>query len=221
MKKCKHCGGENPADALFCSECGRPLEEDEQGAAEASAPEVAKEEGGPAPSTGVEEEEELGPEALGVSLVLQNGNAIEREIEPGGEVVLGRNDFLNFLPNEAVKYISKQHLKLIKASSPSGAVRVEDTDSTNGTKLNGETLKPGLTKEISDGDELDLADGAAVADISLEEGQDKVQPEAEDSPAAGEPEPVGGQEESQPRCSNCGWYNPPGADRCEECGEPL
>lgn len=219
MKKCKHCGDENPDDAEFCTGCGHRLAE--AGGERSSDAGVREEEmSEPDPSAGVEEKkEETRSETMRIFLVLRNENSVEEKLDPEGEVILGREDFLNYIPREEAKYISRKHLKFVRAPDFPEKIKVEDMNSANGTSLNGEVLKPGTAYEIDEGDELDLADGSVVANFSLEEELATVDIKGSDE--TGEPEPVDSGREDQPRCPACGWYNPPGAKVCEKCGESL
>src|SRR4030042_5240277 len=62
---------------------------------------------------------------------------------------LGRNDFLKYVSSEVLKFLSREHI-LIEFEE--GKYHIVDTDSSNGTKVNGILLQSGERYEIKNGD---------------------------------------------------------------------
>lgn len=67
--------------------------------------------------------------------------------------------------------VSARHCELRRTAS--GGYEVRDTESTNGTRLNGESLGP-EPRELGDGDTLHLGDTAKVRFVRVNEIRDKV-----------------------------------------------
>jgi pSer/pThr/pTyr-binding forkhead associated (FHA) protein len=68
---------------------------------------------------------------------------------------LGRNDFEKSLPPEKLQYVSRQQL-IIKFVN--GKYLIEDSDSANGTKVNGMEIKGRYPQELKDGDSINISD---------------------------------------------------------------
>jgi len=79
---------------------------------------------------------------------------IDRAVNP-----VGRNDFGQALSPEELKYVSRQHL-LIR--SEGDRYYVEDSNSANRTRVNGVDIRNQGSKEIRDGDRIDVADTLAL-----------------------------------------------------------
>ena len=62
---------------------------------------------------------------------------------------VGRNDFIKYVSSEVLKFLSREHI-LIEFEE--GKYHIVDTDSSNGTKVNGILLKSGEKYELKDGD---------------------------------------------------------------------
>lgn len=71
------------------------------------------------------------------------------------ETTIGRTDFLEDISSKELKFISREHLKVVFEDGKYFAV---DEKSTNGTKLNGREIKRRGRKELSDNDKIVLAD---------------------------------------------------------------
>ena len=81
----------------------------------------------------------------------------------GGEIPLsgsarsyGRNDFKSLTSPEKSSLLSLQHLLI---NYDNGHYYIEDQDSNNGTKVNGEEIRGTGKHALKDGDVIDLADG--------------------------------------------------------------
>ena len=81
----------------------------------------------------------------------------------GGEIPLsgsarsyGRNDFKSLTTIEKSSLLSRQHLLI---NYDNGHYYIEDRDSANGTKVNGEEIRGSGKRALKDGDVIDLADG--------------------------------------------------------------
>jgi hypothetical protein len=66
---------------------------------------------------------------------------------------IGRSDFERIVSPEALRYISRQHLWI---KYDSGKYFAEDSDSANGTKVNGIEIKGKGLQELNDGDRIDI-----------------------------------------------------------------
>jgi len=80
----------------------------------------------------------------------------------GGEIPLsgsarsyGRNDFKSLTSSEKSGLLSRQHMLI---NYDNGHYYIEDRDSTNGTKVNGEEIRGSGKRALKDGDVIDLAD---------------------------------------------------------------
>lgn len=126
FRACPRCGFDrNPVTAKFCMNCGAEI-----------APCTCK-----TPPT-------VQPVAR---LVLPT----KREIVISElERTIGRADFLQDVPPEDVRFISREHLKI---TFENGKYYILDEKSTNGTRLNGAEIKGQGKKEVNDNDEIMLA----------------------------------------------------------------
>jgi pSer/pThr/pTyr-binding forkhead associated (FHA) protein len=66
---------------------------------------------------------------------------------------LGRDDLSNNYAADTLKYISRQHLSIGYENNEFYAV---DTNSSNGTKVNGLTIKSNQKYKLADGDQIEL-----------------------------------------------------------------
>jgi len=89
-------------------------------------------------------------------LVLPDGNEIRIDdaVKP-----IGRNDFDKIVPQENLKYISRQHLLIL---SNMGRYFIEDLNSVNSTKANGVDIRGKGRQELKDGDRIEIADMVAL-----------------------------------------------------------
>ncbi len=67
---------------------------------------------------------------------------------------LGRSDFQSVLPADKADRISRQHIEVVKDN---GQHYIEDRNSTNGTRLNGQAIKGTGRRPLNDGDTVELA----------------------------------------------------------------
>ena len=148
MLLCSHCGHENRAGSIYCERCGvalvpiplstRKLEDGDVGG-----------------ST-----DQLG--ADGVVILQVENDETPILVQMRREVVLGRvtetdneeRTYINLLPYGADEAgVSRRHVRLLREGR---AVYALDLNSTNGTRVNGEPLQPGVERRLRDGDELML-----------------------------------------------------------------
>jgi len=92
-----------------------------------------------------------GQEPPPAKLAMPDGNEI---LLAGNARSLGRHDFEAFISQEHVPYISRQHINLWYED---GQYYIEDRSSTNGTKVNGTSIKGTGRHQLSDGDSIELA----------------------------------------------------------------
>jgi hypothetical protein len=145
--KCPSCGHENPPDARYCENCGAAL------AAPASVPT-------PAP-TGVEAPPVAPPIAPVAALVIaETGTELPLDFSKG-EVLIGRSDpvsrvfpDVDLTPHGGYEAgVSRKHCRIFKQGDQ---FFVEDLQSTNGTRLNGQFIPPNQPHPLNDGDVLEL-----------------------------------------------------------------
>jgi hypothetical protein len=72
---------------------------------------------------------------------------------------LGRNDFRSLVKPEKADLISRQHVRF---DCENGEYYIEDRNSTNGTKLNGSSIRGKGKYLLKDGDEIELADALTL-----------------------------------------------------------
>ncbi len=89
----------------------------------------------------------VGPAA---KFVASNGS----ELSLAGDAPLGRRDFQHMVSPDKADLISRQH---VTVSYENGQYYIEDRGSTNGTRLNGSSIKGTGRQAIKDGDTIDLA----------------------------------------------------------------
>ncbi|MCZ7396970.1 MAG: FHA domain-containing protein [Candidatus Methanoperedens sp.] len=92
------------------------------------------------------------PRSVLAMLILPNNNEI-KITEP--EKIVGREDFVGAIPADDLQFIGRKHFKIIKMDN---GLYIEDLDSANGTKLNGDEIKGAGRIELKDGDEILVAD---------------------------------------------------------------
>jgi hypothetical protein len=90
-------------------------------------------------------------EAAPAKLIMPGGNEI---LLAGNARAFGRHDFEEFMPAEAVSYISRQHVNIWYEN---GQYFTEDRSSTNGTRVNGMDIKGTGRRALADGDIIELA----------------------------------------------------------------
>jgi hypothetical protein len=83
-------------------------------------------------------------------LILPNNNNI---IVDGAERVVGREDFVGVISTDKLLYIGKDHLKITKDGDN---FYIQDLNTKNGTKINGETLLSNERKLLNSGDEVEV-----------------------------------------------------------------
>jgi pSer/pThr/pTyr-binding forkhead associated (FHA) protein len=83
-------------------------------------------------------------------LILPNNNNI---LVDGAERVVGREDFVGVISTDKLLYIGKDHLKITKDGDN---FYLQDLNTKNGTKINGETLLSNERKLLNSGDEVEV-----------------------------------------------------------------
>lgn len=71
------------------------------------------------------------------------------------EETFGREYFFDSIPDHDLQYIGRQHFKIITLDD---GLYIDDQNSENGTKLNGEEIKGLGKRKLKDGDEILVAD---------------------------------------------------------------
>lgn len=148
--KCSSCGHENPPDARFCENCGATL------TVPAGAPTPPIE----APS--VEAPPVPPPVAVpaAVLVIVESGTELFLDFSKG-EVLIGRADpvsrvfpDVDLTPHGGYEVgVSRKHCRIFKQGDQ---FFVEDLQSTNGTRLNGQFIPPNQPSPLKDGDVLEL-----------------------------------------------------------------
>jgi ribosomal protein L40E len=126
VRTCPQCGVDNPLSAVFCMNCGAEISE-ARPIGQPTLPMVQ-------------------PVA---KLVLPTMREI---VISDLEMQIGRADFLEDMPPEDVKFISREHFRIIFED---GKYYILDENSTNGTKLNSIEIKG--KRELNDTDRIILA----------------------------------------------------------------
>lgn len=85
-------------------------------------------------------------------LILPNNHEI-KITEP--EKIIGREDLVGAISADELQFIGRKHFKIIQMDN---VLYIEDLDSANGTKLNGEEIKGNGRKELKDNDIILVAD---------------------------------------------------------------
>jgi len=162
--QCAQCGASALPGEAFCDNCGAPLQAGTPapsvgtGAAPQAAypaPVAAAPAYAPPPAAAPAVRAALAP----ARLVLKSGAALP--LPAAGQAVLGRSDPVsNFTPDidfaahgAIDSGVGRRHARLFIQQ---GQVMLEDLDSTNGTFLNGNRLKPRQAMPIRDQDTLQL-----------------------------------------------------------------
>lgn len=91
------------------------------------------------------------PRKVHAKLILPNNNEIKIT---DAEKIFGREDFMGVFPIDDLMVIGKKHLKIIKMLN---GTYIEDLNSQNGTKLNGEEIKGLGRRNLNGGDEIMVA----------------------------------------------------------------
>jgi len=100
-----------------------------------------------------------GVERVSIQLDVAGGGSVNKQLAPGDQARFGRQDFAGHVSDDQRKYISGTHFEICHRNG--GNVEICDTDSSNGTQLNGRDISDGEPRELSEGAELSLADGSA------------------------------------------------------------
>jgi hypothetical protein len=74
--------------------------------------------------------------------------------------VIGRNELQSVLPPNKADLVSRQH---IRVDYENGQYFIEDSGSTNGTRLNGQAIKGSGRHAIKNGDTVDMAGAVSLA----------------------------------------------------------
>jgi hypothetical protein len=90
-------------------------------------------------------------DAFPAALTMPDGHEI---LLAGNARSFGRKDFEEFIPQENVSYISRQHINIWYDIDQ---YYIEDRSSTNGTRINGVDIKGNGRHVLADGDEIELA----------------------------------------------------------------
>ncbi len=105
------------------------------------------------------------PRTVLAKLVLPNNNEI-KIMNSEKEDVFGREDFVGVIPVHDLQFIGRRHFKVLKMDD---GLYIEDLDSANGTKLNGEEINGAGRKELKDGDEILVADVLKMRYVHFQE----------------------------------------------------
>jgi pSer/pThr/pTyr-binding forkhead associated (FHA) protein len=76
-----------------------------------------------------------------------------------GSGTLGRKDFRSLLGPEKAALVSREHIRL---DYEDGQYYIEDCGSTNGTRLNGTSIRGKGRQPLKDGDEVELANALTL-----------------------------------------------------------
>ncbi len=141
--KCPSCGHENPPDARFCENCGAPL------TAPAGVPL-------PAPT----EVPSVAPPPVAALVIEGTGTEVPLDLSKS-EVLIGRADpvsrvfpDVDLTPHGGYEAgVSRRHCRIFRQGDQ---FFVEDLQSTNGTKVNGQFIPPNRPHPLKDGDVLEL-----------------------------------------------------------------
>jgi pSer/pThr/pTyr-binding forkhead associated (FHA) protein len=145
MQICPHCGKENFEGVIFCDRCGVAL----------VAVPLATRQLSQADDRG--SGDSLGSDNILIIQVESQDNPITIQVKH--EIILGRvsdtsdtTTYINLTPfGGDLRGVSRRHARLLREGS---AVYLMDLNSTNGTRLNGESLAAGVEKRLRDGDEI-------------------------------------------------------------------
>lgn len=92
----------------------------------------------------------------GPKFILSDGGCIPFSGNSGS---LGRNDFRSLVQSDKADLISREHLQF---DCEDGDYYIEDSKSTNGTKINGSSIKGKGRFLLKEGDEIELADALTL-----------------------------------------------------------
>ncbi|MBU7012670.1 MAG: FHA domain-containing protein [Theionarchaea archaeon] len=156
--RCPHCGITNLEGVSVCRSCHQPLSEESVTRFASKIcphcgfdrnPLIAKF----CMKCGAEisDTEEIFPAEPPAALMLPTRREIPVSVP---ETIVGRKDFLEDMPPEKVKFVSREHLKIV---CEGGEYFIIDERSTNGTKLNGVEIKGKGMKRLKDNDKIVLA----------------------------------------------------------------
>ncbi|MGQ9462966.1 MAG: double zinc ribbon domain-containing protein [Candidatus Fervidibacter sp.] len=142
--KCPSCGHENPPDARFCENCGATLTVPAGASVEPAV------EAPPAPPVA----------PVAALIITETGVELPLDFSKG-EVLIGRADpvsrvfpDVDLTPHGGYEAgVSRKHCRILKQGDQ---FLVEDLQSTNGTKLNGQFIPPNQPHPLKDGDMLEL-----------------------------------------------------------------
>ncbi len=147
MQRCSHCGAENIDGIIFCEKCGIAL---------VPTPLITR-------KLGEGEITRATSELNDENVLILHVDSVESPImlQLRKELILGRVSeqaenvtYLNLTPYGADDLgVSRRHARLLRDQK---AVYLTDLNSTNGTRLNGESLPSSVEKRLRDGDEIAL-----------------------------------------------------------------
>lgn len=164
MQKCGNCGHENRAGVVFCENCGASLigrQPLSTKALETASGNQASSSAIPSPLSAIVQE--MATFKPGDSLKLHvEGAAKPLELQPKGEVILGRRDpatgatpDVDLTPFAGYRMgVSRRHAAIRQGDD--NTLNVWDLGSSNGTFLNGQRLNAHRPYPLHDGDELRL-----------------------------------------------------------------
>ncbi|MDO8724438.1 MAG: FHA domain-containing protein [Candidatus Methanoperedens sp.] len=95
-------------------------------------------------------------------LILPNNNEI-KITEP--EKIVGREDFVGAIPADDLQFVGRKHFKIIKMDD---RLYIEDLESANGTKLNGDEIKGAGRKELKEGDIILVAEVLQIRYVHIQ-----------------------------------------------------
>lgn len=114
-----------------------------------------------APETSVEQSVTVNLEPSGVA-----GKSLQREITAGETIQFGREDFHDMVTNAG--YISGQHFEIHNPGDKQDhLLRIQDTDSTNGTRVNEIEINDGRSHELENGDTIMLGDDIITLQVEF------------------------------------------------------
>lgn len=164
---CTHCGHENPADANFCANCGRPLAAAERddlttGLLRADLLEAALGEAEPAEDAdadpgGAISLEELEP-GTALLVAVRGPNRGARFLLDKDLITVGRHPESDIFLDDIT--VSRRHAEFRRQG---GALTVQDVGSLNGTYVNGERAEQ---RVLDTGDEVQVGKFKLVAHVA-------------------------------------------------------
>jgi hypothetical protein len=158
---CTHCGHENPADANFCGQCGRPLHRQDSGGDPTTTGGFRPEDvgDGGAPAGELEPPVALADLDLGTALlvVVRGPNEGARFLLDRNVVSVGRHPDSDIFLDDVT--VSRRHAEFRRDGT---RFWVHDVGSLNGTYVNGERSDDRL---LATGDEVQIGKFKLVAFI--------------------------------------------------------